>query len=97
MDVVALRTLPLFAPQMADHTEVMQGIDKAPGVSYPVLTPNLKGFQAAVRDGGACSLSLVRRAGHEGTFELWLRVGDTSSLWEGSGVSDCFRSETCCL
>uniref|UniRef100_A0A8C3PT03 Hydroxymethylglutaryl-CoA lyase, mitochondrial n=1 Tax=Calidris pygmaea TaxID=425635 RepID=A0A8C3PT03_9CHAR len=42
---------PKWVPQMADHTEVMQGINKLPGVSYPVLTPNLKGFQAAVAAG----------------------------------------------
>uniref|UniRef100_A0A493STV2 Hydroxymethylglutaryl-CoA lyase, mitochondrial n=1 Tax=Anas platyrhynchos platyrhynchos TaxID=8840 RepID=A0A493STV2_ANAPP len=42
---------PRWVPQMADHTEVMQGIKKLPGVSYPVLTPNLKGFQAAVAAG----------------------------------------------
>ena len=28
--------------------EVMKGIRRKTGVSYPVLTPNLKGFQAAV-------------------------------------------------
>jgi len=33
---------------MADQLEVMKGIKRKPGVSYPVLTPNLKGFQAAV-------------------------------------------------
>ena len=33
---------------MADHEQVMQGIKRTPGVSYPALTPNLKGFQAAV-------------------------------------------------
>lgn len=33
---------------MADQVEVMKGIGRIPGVSYPVLTPNLKGFQAAV-------------------------------------------------
>lgn len=33
---------------MADQVEVMKGILRKPGVSYPVLTPNLKGFQAAV-------------------------------------------------
>jgi hydroxymethylglutaryl-CoA lyase len=38
---------PKWVPQMADHTEVLQGIRRKPGVSYPVLTPNLKGFQAA--------------------------------------------------
>ncbi len=38
---------PQWVPQMADHTEVLEGIRRKPGVSYPVLTPNLKGFQAA--------------------------------------------------
>ena len=33
---------------MADQVEVMKGISRKPGVSYPVLAPNLKGFQAAV-------------------------------------------------
>ena len=33
---------------MADHNEVMRGIKREPGVSYPVLTPNLKGFESAV-------------------------------------------------
>ncbi|XP_061453108.1 hydroxymethylglutaryl-CoA lyase, mitochondrial isoform X1 [Rhineura floridana] len=42
---------PKWIPQMADHTEVMQGIRKVPGISYPVLTPNLKGFQTAVAAG----------------------------------------------
>jgi hypothetical protein len=31
-----------------DHREVMQGIHKNPLVSYPVLTPNIQGFDAAV-------------------------------------------------
>lgn len=42
---------PKWVPQMADHAEVMQGIRKVSGISYPVLTPNLKGFQAAVAAG----------------------------------------------
>ena len=33
---------------MADHKQVMTGISKIPGISYPALTPNLKGFEAAV-------------------------------------------------
>jgi len=33
---------------MGDHTEVLKGIEKHPGVSYPVLTPNLRGFEGAV-------------------------------------------------
>ncbi|KAJ8013738.1 hypothetical protein DPEC_G00032910 [Dallia pectoralis] len=38
-------------PQMADHTEVLQGIRKYPRVRYPVLTPNMHGFQDAVAAG----------------------------------------------
>lgn len=34
---------------MADHSEVLKGIQKFPGVNYPVLTPNVKGFEEAVR------------------------------------------------
>ncbi|XP_042675411.1 3-hydroxymethyl-3-methylglutaryl-CoA lyase, cytoplasmic isoform X3 [Centrocercus urophasianus] len=37
-----------WVPQMADHKEVMRGIERHPGVQYPVLTPNLKGFHSAV-------------------------------------------------
>ncbi len=44
---------PKWIPQMADHTEVLEGIKRKPGVSYPVLTPNLKGFQAALAAGAA--------------------------------------------
>ncbi|MBN3293267.1 HMGC2 protein, partial [Polypterus senegalus] len=40
-----------WVPQMADHTEVLTGIKRHPGVQYPVLTPNLQGFQAAVAAG----------------------------------------------
>ena len=42
---------PKWIPQMADHTEVLEGIRRRPGVSYPVLTPNLKGFEAAMAAG----------------------------------------------
>jgi len=39
---------PKWAPQMADNAEVMAGIRRQPGVRYSVLTPNMKGFEAAV-------------------------------------------------
>jgi hydroxymethylglutaryl-CoA lyase len=42
---------PKWIPQMADHTEVLERIRRKPGVSYPVLTPNLKGFEAALAAG----------------------------------------------
>lgn len=40
-----------WVPQMGDNAEVLQGIDKIEGISYPVLTPNLKGFEAALAAG----------------------------------------------
>jgi hydroxymethylglutaryl-CoA lyase len=47
---------PKWVPQMSDHVEVMQGLRvpegvPQPDVHYPVLTPNLKGFHAAVSEG----------------------------------------------
>ncbi|KAJ8321980.1 hypothetical protein KUTeg_000451 [Tegillarca granosa] len=42
---------PKWVPQMADHTEVLKGIKRKSGVSYAALTPNLKGFKAAVEAG----------------------------------------------
>lgn len=39
---------PKWVPQMADNAEVMAGIRRKPGVRYAVLTPNLKGFDAAL-------------------------------------------------
>ena len=42
---------PKWVPQMADHVEIMRGLVRRDGVSYPVLTPNLKGFEAAVAEG----------------------------------------------
>ena len=36
------------ARQMGDHTAVMEGIRRVPGVTFPVLTPNIKGFESAV-------------------------------------------------
>ena len=57
-----------WVPQMADSAEVMARIERLPGVDYPVLTPNLKGFEAALAAGakevaifGAASESFSRK------------------------------------
>jgi hydroxymethylglutaryl-CoA lyase len=39
---------PKWVPQMADNAEVMAGIQRRPGVRYSVLTPNMKGLEAAL-------------------------------------------------
>jgi hydroxymethylglutaryl-CoA lyase len=41
---------PKWVPQMADNAQVMAGIARKSGVRYSLLTPNLKGFEAAVAD-----------------------------------------------
>src|SRR5581483_3590176 len=38
---------PKWVPQMAETAQVLAGIRRLPGVSYPVLVPNFKGLQAA--------------------------------------------------
>jgi len=40
---------PKWVPQMADNAQVMAGIQRQPGVRYSVLTPNLQGFEAALK------------------------------------------------
>ena len=42
---------PKWVPQMATSGEVMQGITRKPGVIYSALTPNMKGFEAALAAG----------------------------------------------
>ncbi|TMH24472.1 MAG: hydroxymethylglutaryl-CoA lyase [Betaproteobacteria bacterium] len=52
---------PKWVPQMADHTEVLERIRRKPGVDYPVLAPNLKGFEAA-RAAGATEVAIFAAA-----------------------------------
>ena len=59
---------PKWVPQMADNAQVMAGIRRRPGVAYPVLVPNMQGFEAAVAAGaeeiavfGAATESFSRR------------------------------------
>ena len=59
---------PQWVPQMADNAAVLAGIWRRTGVCYPVLTPNLKGFEAALAAGveevavfGAASESFSQR------------------------------------
>ncbi|ANK75288.1 hydroxymethylglutaryl-CoA lyase (plasmid) [Ensifer adhaerens] len=42
---------PKWVPQMADAAEVMAGIRRRPGTRYAVLTPNMRGLEAALEAG----------------------------------------------
>src|SRR5690606_19599873 len=52
---------PKWVPQMADHAEVLAQMRREPGVSYPVLAPNLKGYEAA-RAAGADEVAVSAAA-----------------------------------
>ena len=39
---------PKWIPQMADTATVMAGLQRVPGVAYPVLVPNMKGLEGAL-------------------------------------------------
>lgn len=44
---------PRWVPQMADSAAVFAAIERAPGVTYAALTPNLQGFEAAIAAGAS--------------------------------------------
>ncbi|QNM95201.1 hydroxymethylglutaryl-CoA lyase [Chitinimonas koreensis] len=52
---------PKWVPQMADHAEVMRGLRRRAGVRYPVLVPNMKGYEAA-RAAGADEIAVFAAA-----------------------------------
>ena len=52
---------PRAIPQLADAAEVFTSIRKAPGVRYPVLVPNMKGYERA-RSAGADAIAVFTAA-----------------------------------
>jgi hydroxymethylglutaryl-CoA lyase len=52
---------PKWIPQLADAAEVFRAIDRKPGVSYPVLVPNEKGYERA-REVGAQEVAVFTAA-----------------------------------
>ena len=42
---------PKWVPQMSDHDAVMRDLVRRPGRKYPVLVPNLRGYEAAIAVG----------------------------------------------
>ena len=52
---------PKWIPQLADAAEVLAAIDRKPGISYPVLVPNEKGYERA-REAGAREVAVFTAA-----------------------------------
>ncbi len=58
---------PKWVPQMADSDDVLRQINRVPGVIYSALTPNLRGFEAAI-EAGADQVAVFAAASE--TFSL---------------------------
>ena len=84
---------PKSVPQMADTGEVLARIDHVPGVSYPVLVPNLKGFEAARTAGAkdvavftAASETFVRKNIHSSIAESLERFSAVTAAAQAAGI-----------
>lgn len=52
---------PKWVPQMADSADVLAGLKRDPSVRYPVLVPNMRGYEAA-RAAGADEIAIFAAA-----------------------------------
>ena len=85
---------PRWVPQMADGAEVLAGITRQPGVSYPVLVPNMKGFEAAQRAGaqevavfGAASEAFTQRNINCSIAESIARFAPVTEAAQAAGMA----------
>lgn len=84
---------PKWAPQMADNARVLAGIDRRPGVAYPVLAPNMKGLEGALAAGAkevavfaAASESFSRKNINCSVSESMKRFAEVIEAARGAGV-----------
>ena len=70
---------PKWVPQMADSAAVLRGVRRKPGVSYPVLVPNMQGFEAA-KAAGAETIAIFAAAS-----ETFSRRNTNCSIEESFG------------
>ena len=96
---------PKAIPQLADAGEVFARIRKVPGVRYPVLTPNLKGYDRA-KAAGADAIAVFTAASNEftkrninatidqslETFRAVVRAAKDDGMWVRGYVSTAFGS-----
>ncbi|MEO9170812.1 MAG: hydroxymethylglutaryl-CoA lyase [Candidatus Baltobacteraceae bacterium] len=96
---------PKAIPQLGDATEVFANIYKAPGVRYPVLVPNMKGYERAKRAGAdaiavftASSEAFTRRNINMtidesiATFAEVIAAAKRDKMWVRGYVSTAFGS-----
>lgn len=82
---------PKWVPQMADAAEVLAGMQRAPGIRYAALTPNLMGYQAA-RAAGADEVAIFASAS-EGFSRANLNCSIAESLERFAPVAEAARAD----
>ncbi len=88
---VASFVSPKWVPQMADSAAVLQGITRNPATSYAALTPNLKGFDAAI-SAKADEIAIFGSAS-EGFSKANLNATRAEALERFRPVADAARSK----
>jgi hydroxymethylglutaryl-CoA lyase len=85
---------PKWVPQLADAADVMAAIDRRPGVRYPVLVPNLQGYERAIAAGArdiavftAASETFNRRNTNAGIDESLERFAPVMERARADGVA----------
>ncbi|MDS9467797.1 hydroxymethylglutaryl-CoA lyase [Paracoccus sp. MBLB3053] len=82
---------PKWVPQMADAAEVMAGITRVAGISYAVLTPNMKGYEGA-RSARADEVAIFASAS-EGFSKANLNATIAESLERFAPVAHAARAD----
>lgn len=82
---------PRWVPQMGDAADVMAAITRAPHITYPVLTPNLKGYEAALA-AGAQSVAIFAAAS-ESFSQKNINASIHESLERFAAVAQCARND----
>lgn len=96
---------PKAIPQLADAADVFARIEKVPGVRYPVLVPNLKGYERA-KAAGADAIAVFTAASEHftkrninmtidesiETFRDVVRAARNDGMWVRGYVSTAFGS-----
>ncbi len=84
---------PRAVPQLADAADLLAGIDRRPGIRYPVLVPNVRGMEraleSAVRDVAvftAATETFNRRNINATIDESLLNIGEVVRLAHAEGV-----------
>ena len=84
---------PKWVPQMADTAEVLTRLHRRPGTRYPVLVPNLRGFEAAIAAGAreiavftAASETFCRKNINCSIAESFERYAPVMSAAKSSGI-----------